>query len=250
MPNAPVTPVTPAPTPALPVYRQVAELLARQIRAGYWHEGERLPPEAELAVTLGVAVGTLRKALAMLAEQELLERVQGSGTYVKRLSRRRRLYELLRLELRHTGPGLPTARILDVTRRPHPAGVPAFGATSAEAGDTAWRVRRLRFLSGEPVALEEIWFSAARCDQLQADELGDSMYLFYQQRFQLWIARVEDRLGAAPAPDWAVPPFGLQAGESAGHIERIAWTTGNAVAEFSQTWFDPQRCCYTSRLSQ
>ena len=108
----PIPAAPPVTSPALPIYRQVAELLARQIRAGYWHEGERLPPEADLAVTLGVAVGTLRKALAMLAEQELLERVQGSGTYVKRLSRRRRQYELLRLELRHTGPGLPTARIL------------------------------------------------------------------------------------------------------------------------------------------
>ncbi len=231
---------------ALPVYRQVAELLARQIRAGYWHEGERLPPEAELAATLGVAVGTLRKALAMLAEQELLERLQGSGTYVKRLSRRRRQYELLRLELRHTGPGLPTAQILDVARLPHPPEVPVFGTPA----DSAWRVRRLRRLSGEPVALEEIWFSAAGCDKLRADELGDSMYLFYQQRFQRWIARVEDRLGAAPVPDWALPPFGLDAGANAGHIERIAWTAGQAVAEFSQTWFDPQRCCYTSRLSQ
>ncbi len=236
-----------AANPPLPVYRQVAELLARQIRAGYWHEGERLPPEAELAVTLGVAVGTLRKALALLAEQDLLERVQGSGTYVKRLSRRRRLYELLRLELRHTGPGLPTARILGVDRLPHPAEVPAFGGPPC---DTAWRVRRLRLLSGEPVALEEIWFSGAQVDTLRADELGDSMYGFYQQRFQLWIARVEDRLGAAPAPAWATAPFGLRPGQPAGHIERIAWTAAAAVAEFSQTWFDPARCCYTSRLSQ
>ncbi|MDP4299284.1 GntR family transcriptional regulator [Leptothrix discophora] len=241
------SPASVASAPALPVYRQVAELLARQIRAGYWHEGERLPPEAELAVTLQVAVGTLRKALALLAEQELLERVQGSGTYVKRVSRRRRLYELLRLELRHTGPGLPTARVLDVARLARPAELPAFGGPPC---DEAWRVRRLRLLSGEPVALEEIWFSGARCDTLSAEELGDSMYGFYQQRFQLWIARVEDRLGAAPAPDWAAPPFGLRPGESAGHIERIAWTAGNAVAECSQTWFDPARCCYTSRLSQ
>lgn len=242
----PIPAAPPVTSPALPIYRQVAELLARQIRAGYWHEGERLPPEADLAVTLGVAVGTLRKALAMLAEQELLERVQGSGTYVKRLSRRRRQYELLRLELRHTGPGLPTARILALDRCPHPDGIPAFGTPC----DEAWRVRRLRLLSGEPVALEEIWFSAAGCEDLRVDELGDAMYAFYQQRFQRWIARVEDRLGAAPVPDWTVPDFGPVAGMAAGHIERIAWTASHAVAEFSQTWFDPQRCCYTSRLGQ
>ena len=82
---------------ALPVYLQIAELLARQIKAGYWREGERLPTEAELAERLNVAVGTLRKSLALLAEQGVLERVQGSGTYVKNSDGSQRIYELFRL---------------------------------------------------------------------------------------------------------------------------------------------------------
>lgn len=230
----------------LPVYLQVAELLARQIKAGYWHQGERLPTEAELSATLNVAVGTLRKALALLAEQDVLERVQGSGTYVKKVSRTRRIYELFRLELK-TGPGLPTAHILGVNRQRRPAHVPALGA---DASDDLWCVRRMRYLSQVPVALEEIWFSAAACPTLEADELGDSMYLFYQQRLQVWIARVEDRISAAPAPAWATPPCGLKAGDCAGFIERFSWTSGNTLAEFSQTWFDPAVCRYASRLSQ
>ena len=39
----------PIPAQPLPVYLQIAELLARQIKAGYWREGERMPTEAELA---------------------------------------------------------------------------------------------------------------------------------------------------------------------------------------------------------
>jgi GntR family transcriptional regulator len=237
---------TSTPAKPLPVYLQIAELLARQIKAGYWREGERLPTEAELAQTLDVAVGTLRKALALLSEQGVLERIQGSGTYVKQVAGTQRIYELFRLELT-TGPGLPTAHILDVSRHTRPAHVPAFGDGSS---NHAWRVRRLRFLSQVPVALEEIWFDAAPCPQLSADDLGDSMYLFYQERFGVWIARVEDRLSAAPTPDWAVPPCGLLAGACAGFIERVSWTPANAVAEYSQTWFDPAVCRYSSRLSQ
>lgn len=237
----------PVPTPAkpLPVYLQISELLARQIKAGYWRKGERLPTEAELAQTLDVAVGTVRKALALLSDQGVLERKQGSGTYVKQVAGTQRIYELFRLEL-NTGPGLPTAHILDVSRQRRPAAIPPLG----EGGTHAWRVRRLRFLSQVPVALEEIWFDAAHCRQLKADELGDSMYLFYQERFGTWISRVEDRLSAAPAPDWAVPPCNLCAGQSAGFIERLSWTANNTLAEYSFTWFDPQRCRYSSRLSQ
>lgn len=238
----------PSSTPAksLPVFLQIAELLARQIKAGYWRRGERLPTEAELAQTLDVAVGTVRKALALLANQGVLERKQGSGTYVKRVTGTKRIYELFRLELTD-GPGLPTAHILDVSLRPRPDHIPPFlGGT----GIDAWRVRRLRFLSQVPVALEEIWFDSAGCESLEANDLGDSMYQFYQLRLGVWIARVEDRLSAAPAPDWAARPCKLISGEWAGFIERLSWTPTNTLAEYSHTWFDPKCCRYSSRLDQ
>ena len=41
-------------------------MLIRDIAAGRLSEGERLPPEREMAAELGIAVGTLRQALADL----------------------------------------------------------------------------------------------------------------------------------------------------------------------------------------
>ena len=234
------------PAQALPVYMQIAELLARQIKAGYWRASERLPTEAELARSLSVAIGTLRKGLALLEQQGVLERIQGSGTYVRRVEGTQQIYELFRLELTN-GPGLPTAQVLDLSRHARPLDVPLLGSDPA---GPCWRVRRLRLLTQVPVALEEIWFDASASPKLQPEELGDSMYLFYQQRFQVWIARVEDQIAVGPAPDWAAPPSGLQPGAIAGYIERTSWTAGNQVAEFSKTWFDPAVCRYTSRMSQ
>lgn len=230
---------------SLPVYLQIAELLARQIKAGYWHSGERLPTEAELAQRLSIAVGTLRKSLALLEEQGVLERIQGSGTYVRQTKGSAQIYELFRLELTD-GPGLPTAQILDLSLQGLP---PQWPALVAPGGD-CWRVRRLRFLSVQPVALEEIWFPATACPDLQLQELGDSMYLFYQQRLGIWIARVEDQISAAPAPVWAALPVRLTPGDCSGYIERVSWTPNNELAEFSKTWFDPAVCRYSSRMSQ
>lgn len=233
----------------LPVYLQIAELLARQIKAGYWHSGERLPTEAELALSLSVAVGTLRKALALLEEQGVLERIQGSGTYVKQTRGTQQIYELFRLEMAD-GPGLPTAEIWDLSLQDHPQRLTAAAEAWAPMGQSCWRVRRLRYLSQVPVALEEIWFSAADCPDLSLQELGDSMYLFYQQRLNVWIARVEDQISAALAPPWASQPFGRAPGDYCAYIERLSWSANNQVVEFSKTWFDPAVCRYSSRLSQ
>ena len=68
----------------LPIYLQIAEQVSREISAGLLVDGERLPTEREMAQRYGVAVRTLRKALARLTEMGLLIRRQGSGNYVQK----------------------------------------------------------------------------------------------------------------------------------------------------------------------
>ncbi len=230
----------------LPKFLQISELLSRQIRAGHFRAGERLPTEAELSQSLDVAVGTLRKALDVMEQQNIIERIQGSGTYVRSGNTGKSIYEFFRLEL-HQGPGLPSAHILSVDKLDRPADVPAFNDSPSRS---AWRVRRLRFLNQSPVALEEIWFDARLARQLRASQLGESMYLFYQKNFNLWISRVEDHIYAQEVPEWTVSEFGVRTKKIAGYIERLSWTANNTLAEFSKTWFDPRLSRYSSRISQ
>ncbi|CUX79793.1 MAG: GntR family transcriptional regulator [Roseibaca calidilacus] len=231
-----------APSGALPRYQQISELLIRDIAAGRLMDGARLAPEREMAADLGVAVGTLRKALQDLAEKGLLERVQGSGNYIRAQPEVASIYALFRLEL-VAGGGLPSAEVLEVTRCAKPAHLPEFGS-----GAEAHRIRRLRLLSGQPAAVEEIWLDAAYAPELRADELSQSLYLHYRTRLGLWIARAEDRIGTGTVPKFAPARFGLRPGAVAGHIQRISWSQDNRRAEVSETWFDPNVARYVSRL--
>ncbi len=54
--------------------------LGDHVRAG--QPGERLPTEAELCEQLGASINKVREALTLLAQEGLIERRQGSGTYV------------------------------------------------------------------------------------------------------------------------------------------------------------------------
>lgn len=53
---------------------------------GRYRQGDRLPPEHEVAAMLGVSRGTLRSALQRLEESGEIVRHQGSGTFVGRLA--------------------------------------------------------------------------------------------------------------------------------------------------------------------
>ena len=132
---------------ALPKHIQICELLIREIGAGRLREGEKLPPERQMATNLGASVGTLRKALARMTEDGLLERIQGSGNYVRNTKKTGGVYAMLRLEL-PTGGGLPGSRVLDVKPMEKPSELPKFGTS-----DHGTRIRRQRFLNKEPIAV-------------------------------------------------------------------------------------------------
>jgi GntR family transcriptional regulator len=230
-------------TAALPLYLRIAETLIRDIRAGRLVEGARLPPEREMARELGVAVGTLRRALDELQSKGLLTRIQGSGNYIRNAPEPDHIYAFFRLE-RIEGGGLPTARLLSLDRLPKPDGAPAFGAAP-----DAWRIRRLRHLGPDPAAIEEIWLDTARAPALAPEDLSESLYLTYRQRLRLTIARAEDRVGVAPVPDWTPAAFDPAPGTAAGFIERRAWADDGQPAEYSRTWFDARLARFVARLT-
>lgn len=64
----------------------IADRIASSISLGMLSVGERLPTEMELASQFGVAVATLRKALATLREQGIVETRRGrsGGTFIVR----------------------------------------------------------------------------------------------------------------------------------------------------------------------
>ncbi|NKY33981.1 FadR family transcriptional regulator [Nocardia speluncae] len=61
---------------------QVTEQLKEDIRSGRWPVGARIPTEPELAELTGTGRNTLREAVQALVHAGMLERRQGSGTYV------------------------------------------------------------------------------------------------------------------------------------------------------------------------
>lgn len=230
----------------LPLYKQISELLHREITAGHWQPGERLPIESELASQLKVAVGTLRKALAKLENDGLLERRQGSGTYVKRAPSGSAIYQFFHLEPLEGG-GVPTADTLSVSCLQSPDIASKLGLDYPQA--QLWSINRLRYLNKVPVAAEEIWIDHRHTTELRVEDLHESLYMHYREHYDFWITRVEDRVDCGVAPDWACKILGLSKGSVLGRVERKGWSNRGQLEEFSRTWFMPDRCCYIARWS-
>lgn len=67
---------------ATPLYLQLSNKLAHAIHGGVWQPAEALPSERTLSGQLKISRVTARKAIDLLCERGLLDRRQGSGTFI------------------------------------------------------------------------------------------------------------------------------------------------------------------------
>ncbi|MCF3960811.1 GntR family transcriptional regulator [Streptomyces fuscigenes] len=70
--------------PVPPRHHAIADDLRQQITTGRMHPGERLPSETALADRYGVSTVTLRRALATLQGEGLVQKIHGKGNFVRR----------------------------------------------------------------------------------------------------------------------------------------------------------------------
>ena len=71
------------PSSAVPIYRQIMDQIKYQIASGAMKAGDRLPSVRELAIQLPVNQKTVLKAYDLLAQEGLISRRKGDGTFVE-----------------------------------------------------------------------------------------------------------------------------------------------------------------------
>lgn len=66
----------------VPIFQQIKDHLLGEIHAGHWKAGDAIPSELVLAKQFGVSRMTVNRAVRELTSEQVLTRIQGSGTYV------------------------------------------------------------------------------------------------------------------------------------------------------------------------
>lgn len=157
-----------------PLYHQLMQRITADIERGTYPTGSRIPPEHELEQTYQVSRVTVRRALAELTSEGLLERKQGKGTFV---SAPRSNLPLKSLHSFHDSCRLN--RVKPSTDVIHVKETAAAGADAEElnlsAGGRVLEILRVRRADGVPVVLERNRFSMAYA-YLQDQDLTGSLY--------------------------------------------------------------------------
>jgi GntR family transcriptional regulator len=225
------------PQPGQSRYAALAGALRQRVVDGEWPPGTALPAETTLSTEHGVALGTLRRALELLAEQGLIERHHGKGTFVRGgLSGA----PMLRFFRFGAGDGeVPRSRIL--SRQRVLASPEVARRLGVGRGDPVLRLQRLRSLGGHPRLLEEIWLPLPPFDallEIPAAEWDDLLYPFFVERCGVAIARVTDEIGFANLTAAQARALALAAGHPGVAVTRQAYDLAGRCVELRITRAD------------
>ena len=79
---------------SVPMYQQIKNAIVEKIHSGDWQPGQLIPSENQLAEALGASRMTINRPLRELANEGLLRRVHGLGTFVSEPPRQASLIKL------------------------------------------------------------------------------------------------------------------------------------------------------------
>lgn len=176
-----------------PMYRQIADALREKISAGELKPGDALPTESSLQEAFNVSRVTVRQALKLLTEEQIVESIQGSGTYVKEERVNYDIYQLTGFYEKLADRNVDThseVSIFEVLK----ADAKLAEKLNLSHDDKIWHVKRVRFIKQKPVNLEETWMPLAMFPDLTWEVMENSKYHYVEQIKKLVIDRSEQEL--------------------------------------------------------
>ena len=152
-----------------PQYRQIEQVLRERIAT--MQPGERLPSDAQLCAEFGVSRMTARNAMQRLAEDGLIARAPGRGSFVAQPPAHRRANRLMTFsqEMRRAGR-VPSSRIL--TRVIRPASMTEAVSLDIPPREPIVHLRRLREADDQPIALESTVLIGLCADAVMSADLA------------------------------------------------------------------------------
>lgn len=150
-----------------PLWQSICDTLRADILQGVWHEGARLPTEAELAQRFDVNRHTIRRALQALAQEGLVQSRRGAGVFLRASPVRYPISARTRFRQNLLSAGrTPSRKMLSLTRQ-------AASATDAQAlelmaGAPVHVMEAVSFADDQPISLARSCFCATRFPELGA----------------------------------------------------------------------------------
>lgn len=223
---------------AAPLYQQVFLVLREAIQEGRYPVDTALPSEAELCRQYRVSRITLRRALAHLQQVGLIERRQGSGTFVRRVAPLQIGFEMGGMIRDFTEFMSGTRpRTLEFEYLAPPVRVRAL--FDADVGERMQRVVRLRSRGRVPLAQVETWVPISIGELYTADETDQVPLTQLMERSGTVLTSGRITIGTTLADPMMADRLHIEVGAPLLKFSRVLHDQNGRVAQYAEMLLRP-----------
>ncbi len=236
-----------------PLHAQISSRLRDLIASRAWPPHHRVLPELQLATQLGVARGTLRKAVKALVDEGLLVQVQGRGTFVTSRGFSGPVeHDMLSLAEAMSSHGIPSDTLV-LARGRVEATTRMLGLLELPPGAPGrlTRLERLRTAKGSPVAYFVNYVPEDLCPELDDTRLAtQSLYELIEQTVGQRIAAGRRSFEARSAYPDIAERLEVPVGSPLQYFEQVTYLEDGCAVELSEVWVRSDRVRLTSLVTR
>jgi GntR family transcriptional regulator len=241
-------------TNRVPLYYQLEHMLREKINAGAFVPGDRLPTESELIEQYNVSRITVRQALATLADDGLIERRQGRGTFVAERRTRKKTFEgTIHLtgsldELIEMGLNTPV-KLLEMNQVK--ASAQEAELLTVKPGAPIYHLKRLRVRDGKPFSLIVNKLPEDIGSQLTREELESGALLqVLETKLGLKLRDARQMIRAELADPYVASLLEVRIGSPLLSIERTVYADDGRPVEYVHTLYRSDLYSYSVYLTR
>lgn len=234
----------------MPYYEQVAELLRQEIRAySTPTQVYQLPSENELAERHSITRATVRHALSVLEREGWIYREKGKGSFaaVRRVEHEVNALVSTTEDMQRRGWDLLTRviSVKEILAPPHVA-----RALEIPVHAPVYELCRLRLVNDDTLSLQTTFISVQLCPHLDQNDLTQSLYYLYENRYGLRLWTGQEILRARCVTTLEAELLEVPENTAVMAMERISYAATGVAVEFVKAIWRGDRYDFKVTLSR
>ena len=234
----------------VPVYLQVANRIKRDIKEETLKPGDMLPSDRVYCEELGVSHMTVKKAIDMLANEGLVIRTKGVGTFIAEPKITQSLFTLSGFTGDNKAEGKQVHSQVLKFDEEHPTQYVAE-KLGLSTKDSVVNLKRLRMINDEIVALEDAYINnrGGRYQELiKHDFEHESLYQVLSEKCGVKLEMAKETIEVSSATEEINQQLGVAIGKPMFYLSRISYDISKEPVEYVESVYRADKYIFSAVL--
>jgi len=217
-----------------PLYYQLKEILRKNILAGVWKAGDKIPTEKELSETFGVSTAVVRQAVSLLVNEGVLVKRQGKGTFVVDTRVRQGPRKLSSFSEEMAAMGLKASSIV-LEKGIKEADEKISKALQIQPKTRVIMVKRLRLANDEPLGIQTFYIPEYMVPDFLQNDLTQSLYELLETKYGIVIKSAHEKYYATILDKYECKLLKVKWPFAGFIVERSAFDATGSPVEYTES---------------